>query len=58
MLHQLLGVSIFAGLFCMFALMGLNVFLLRRVKAAQRANLKAKDERVKAVTEVLQVNPI
>ena len=53
MLYRLLGVSVLAGLAAMFALMGVNMLLLRRVKRAQRANLIAKDERVKAVAEVL-----
>jgi ABC-type multidrug transport system fused ATPase/permease subunit len=53
MLYGLLGVSVLAGLATMFVLMGLNVRILRLVNRAQKANLKAKDERVKAVAEVL-----
>ena len=52
MLYRLLGVSVLAGLAAMFGLMAFNMLLLRRVKKAQRANLLAKDERVKAVAEV------
>jgi hypothetical protein len=52
MLYSLLGVSIFAGLGTMILLMVLNVKVLKWVRAAQSDNLKAKDERIKAVTEV------
>jgi ABC-type bacteriocin/lantibiotic exporter with double-glycine peptidase domain len=37
----------------MLALMALNMKLLKHVKAAQTANLAAKDDRINAVTEVL-----
>ena len=54
MLFGLLGKSINAGIVCMLTLMFLNIKVLKRVKAAQAANLVAKDDRLKAVTEVMR----
>ena len=52
-LYQTLGVSVFAGVAVMVLLLPLNVVVAKQVEKLQVKQMKFKDERVKAINEIL-----
>ncbi|XP_043928090.1 multidrug resistance-associated protein 1-like [Protopterus annectens] len=53
-LWQELGVSVLAGFAVLLLIIPLNAFVASRMKALRKTHLKAKDQRVKLLNEILQ----
>ena len=52
-LYQELGVSIFAGVACIVAIIPINAYLINFQKTVQFKQMKHKDERIKLMNEIL-----